>query len=343
MRFIDLALHGGCSKKGPATEVRNLLSKVQKAYSGSHLELISKNFPDCGVYSNGELLLSTVDIVLPMTLSSVDFGKITVSHVLSDLYASGGMPSFALCILGIPGGMRADSDLAVEVLTAAAQQLDAEKVALVGGHTMTDQQDFYLGFAAVGRAIAAKPFLQAAAEPGDILILTKPLGTSIATARWKLEQASEDDHRDVIEGMRKSNRDAALFLANRMIHACTDITGYGFLGHLYNILNASSVAAKIYLSKVPIYESLQDVTTPDDSSQFWHNKEYIKAHFTSSVSITPLMDSLLFDSQVSGGLVISVPPEEVSPISNGLRKAGYSVSLVGEVCAGKAGAIELLP
>ena len=131
-RFIDLAAHGGCSKKGPAVEIRELLNAVQKAYSGAHLESISKNFPDTGVYRpNGKTLLSTVDIVLPMTLSPIDFGKITVSHVLSDLYASGGLPLFALCLLGIRTGMRASSDEAVAVMTAAVEQLVIENVALV--------------------------------------------------------------------------------------------------------------------------------------------------------------------------------------------------------------------
>jgi selenide,water dikinase len=342
-RFIDLAAHGGCSKKGPAIEIRELLSAVQKNYSGAHLELISKNFPDCGIFPlNGKTLLSTIDIVLPMTLSPIDFGKITVCHVLSDLYASGGLPLFALCILGVRTGMRASSNVAVEVMTAAVEQLAAEHVLLVGGHTMTDQEDFYLGFSAVGSLINSVPFNQANAQPGDVLVLTKPLGTSIATLRWKLEQASESDHRDVILGMSQSNREAAKFLAKHRLNACTDVTGYGFLGHLYNILYASNVAAKIRLSQIPCYESVAAVTHPDQSRQARYNMDYVGSGLTLSAKVTPLLEALLFDSQVSGGLLISVPPTEADSISDGLRRVGFSPTLVGEVCDGESGTIDLV-
>jgi selenide, water dikinase len=342
MRFIDLAAHGGCSKKSPATEVRNLLTKVQSAYSLAHLDDISKDFPDCGVWQNGMTLLSTIDIVLPMTLSAIDFGKITVSHVLSDLYASGGKPLFALCILGIPGGMRADSKIAVEVMTAAAKQLVDEKVLLVGGHTMAEQEDFYLGFAAVGRPIGSKAFIQGKAEAGDILILTKPLGTSIATARWKLSQASEADHDDVIQGMIRSNGAAAEILARYEVHACTDITGYGFLGHLYNILNSSKLAAKIQISQIPCYSSLSAIANPDQTRQLGYNKDYVKSHLKLSAKIDPLLEALLYDSQVSGGLVVSVRAKDAASIITELRQAGYVPSVVGEACAGREGAIELV-
>jgi selenide,water dikinase len=341
-RFIDLALHGGCSKKGPAKEIRNLLKKVQDSYSGSHLELISKNFPDTGIYSNGQTLLSTVDIVLPMTLSPFDFGKITVCHVLNDLYASGGMPLFALCILGVPSNMHADSDEAVNVLTAAAEQLSNEKTLLVGGHTMVDQEDFYLGFSAVGTLIGSAPFGQAQAKPGDRLILTKPLGTSVATLRWKMGEASETDHADVIEGMLHSNREAALFLSKYDIHACTDVTGYGLLGHLYNILFASGVAARIQSSQIPCYPSVAGIPKPEFSRQAIYNSDYVSEGLKRSVDLTPLAEALLFDSQVSGGLLISVQADDAEIISKGLRATGYSPTMIGEICKGNAGAIELV-
>jgi selenide,water dikinase len=342
MRFIDLAAHGGCSKKGPAKQLRELLNAVQSAHASSHLEEISANFPDTGVYkANGLTLLSSVDVVLPMTLSPADFGKITVCHVLSDIYAGGALPLFALCILGIPGGMSAASRESVQVMTAASEQLSAEGTVLVGGHTMTDQEDFYLGFCAVGKPIGAAPFVQVNAQPGDRLILTKPLGTSIATARWKLEQSSEMDHADVLRGMLLSNRKAAIFLAGYELSACTDVTGYGFLGHLYNILFASKVASVINLSMLPCYESILKVTHPSESRQMWHNKEYVKGELTLQATVDPLMDSLLFDSQVSGGLLICVKPKDVEEILTGLRHLGFPSACVGEIRPGTPGAITI--
>jgi selenide,water dikinase len=319
-----------------------LLSAVQNSYSGAQLGFISKNFPDCGVFSlGGQTLLSTIDIVLPMALSPIDFGKITVCHVLSDLYASGGMPLFALCVLGIPAGMSAASSEAVQVMTAAIEQLAAENVVLVGGHTMTDQEDFYLGFSAVGRPIGNAPVAQAEAKPGDVLILTKPLGTSIATLRWKLEEASEAEHADVLRGMLQSNRAAAGVLSRYAPHACTDVTGYGLLGHLFNIMFASGVSAKISLSRIPCYESLTGVLRPDQSRQALHNMDYVRSVLTVSAEISPLLESLLFDSQVSGGLLTCVSPDLAQIVSDELLQAGFSPSWIGEVREGVPGAIEI--
>jgi selenide,water dikinase len=342
MRFIDLAMHGGCSKKGAAKEIRDLLTAVRDASSGKQLDFVSKNFPDCGTYFvNGQTFLSTVDIVLPMTLSPIDFGKIAVCHVLSDLYASGSTPLFALCILGVPSGMSASSNEAVQVMTAAVEHLSSENVLLVGGHTMTDQQDFYLGFSAIGQPIGDMPFDQGRARAGDVLVLTKPLGTSIATLRWKLEEASEADHRDVLDGMLQSNREAANILAKHKVHACTDVTGYGLLGHLYNILNASSVAARINVSRLPCYESLAGVAHPDQSRQAIHNIDYVGPHLKLSEQLSPLQEALLFDSQVSGGLLFCVNQADAKQICGQFRQAGLYSSCVGEIRDGPAGEIEL--
>lgn len=341
MRFIDLASHGGCSKKGPATQVRNLLQRVQREYSDTHLELVSQNFPDCGSYQNGELLLSTIDIVLPMTLSPIDFGKITVCHTLSDLYASGGLPMFALCVLGVPGGMAADADVVVEVMGAASGQLNSEGAVLVGGHTMTEQEDFYLGFSAVGRPIGSAAFAQASASDGDAIILTKPLGTSIATARWKLGHADEIEHADVIEGMKRSNRLAAMSLSKFGVHACTDVTGYGLVGHLFNILTASGTSAEIEASSICPYPSVRGVHSPEVSSQFWYNKDYTARYFKSVSPTSPLLDALLFDSQVSGGLLACVAGDEAEDVIAALKSSGDEAFKIGTVRAGLAGQIDL--
>jgi selenide, water dikinase len=342
MRFIDLAAHAGCSKKGAAKEIRDLLSAVHDASSGKQLEFVSKHFPDCGTYVvNGQTFLSTVDIVLPMTLSATDFGKIAVCHVLSDLYASGGIPLFALCILGVPSGMSASSDEAIQVMTAAVEALSSENVLLVGGHTMTDQQDFYLGFAAIGQPICEIPFDQGHAQTGDVLVLTKPLGTSIATLRWKLEEASEAEHRDVIDGMLQSNREAANIIAKHKVHACTDVTGYGLLGHLYNILNASGIAARINVSKLPRYKSIAGVSNPDQSRQAIHNVDYIRPHLKLSFQLSSLDEALLFDSQVSGGLLFCTNRADAMQICKEFRQAGLTSTCVGEIVEGPAGEIEL--
>lgn len=342
MRFIDLAGDGGCSKKAPAREVRELLDLVQARFPGANLDIISRDFPDCGAFEViGLTMLSTVDIVLPMTLSPADFGRITACHVLSDLYASAAKPLFALCILGVPRGMSASSSEAVQSLSAAAEKLSVEGVALVGGHTMTDQEDFYLGFAAVGVNSTKRP-PRLPAQVGDSLILTKPLGTGIATLRWKLEEATEEEHRDVIGGMSQSNAEAARVLEGYDVRGCTDVTGYGLLGHLYNLLYAGGVGAKVKTGAIPVYGSLVGIRKSYQSRQAAHNIEYVKDSLIYRSTPGLLLESLLFDSQVSGGLLLSVPSSQAEALVQSLRGVGYSPAVIGEVGSAESGTIELI-
>ena len=207
---------------------------------------------------------------------------------------------------------------------------------------MTEQQDFYLGFAAVGRLIGDAPLGQTKAKPGDVLILTKPLGTSIATLRWKLEDAIAAEHRDVIEGMLQSNWVASNILVASNVQTCTDVTGYGLLGHLYNILKASSVAATIAVSRLPFYQSLAGVLNPDHSRLAISNFDYVRPHLKRSVQLNSFQEALLFDSQVSGGLLFCAHPNDVAKICRQLQDAGFSPSRIGEVRDGVTGEIELV-
>lgn len=342
-RFIDLAHDGGCSKKAPALQLRELLDAVGSMQGGALMQSMSKEFPDCGVFEIGnQTFLSTVDVVLPMTIRPRDFGRVTALHVLSDLYASGGVPRFALCFLGIPTGMSAASPEAVEALSGAMQELSSEGAVLVGGHTLTDQSDFYLGFSAFGEPIPGRTLHKRSAQPDDILIVTKPLGTSVAIGRWKSDRSAENDHDDVLQGMLLSNMKAAQFLSDKSVNACTDITGYGLLGHLYNIMYASDMACKISASQVPIYRSVQNFPNPGSSRQAEHNIEYVLPHIKISAKLTPLMESIFFDSEVSGGLLISVPREISKEVVSGLFACGMESHVIGEVCSGVSGHIDLL-
>ncbi len=343
MRFIDLAHDGGCSKKAPALQLRELLGAVGALQGAALMQGMSKDFPDCGVFEIGnQTFLSTVDVVLPMTISPRDFGRVTALHVLSDLYASGGVPRFALCFLGIPTGMSAASTEAVEALSGAVEELSSEGAVLVGGHTLTDQSDFYLGFSAFGEPMPGRALHKRSAQPGDILIVTKPLGTSVAIGRWKSDRLAEKDHEDVLQGMLHSNMKAAQFLSNNVVNACTDVTGYGLLGHLYNIMYASDTACKISASQVPIYGSVRYHLNPGNSRQMEHNIEYVLPHVKLHTKLTPLMESVFFDSEVSGGLLISVPRAVSKRIVKGLSSCGMASHVIGEVCSGDSGHIDLL-
>jgi selenide,water dikinase len=142
--------------------------------------------------------------------------------------------------------------------------------------------------------------------------------------------------------MLQSNREAAKVLSKHELHACTDVTGYGFLGHLYNILFASGMAATVQASRVPAYPSLVEISYPDQSRQALHNFAYVKPYLTLSVNINPLLEALLFDSQVSGGLLICAPPNAVDGICGGLSTTGFVPAIVGQVGSGSPGTIEVV-
>ena len=306
------------------------------------MEALSAEFPDSGLYQlDRQSFLSTVDVVLPMTISPTDFGRVTVLHVLSDLYASGGLPKFALCFLGLPTGMSVDAPEAVMTLSGAVQELSAEGAVLVGGHTIIDQTDFFLGFAAFGVGFPESSLGRRQAHPGDRLIITKPLGSGIAISRWKSTVDAETDHADVLDGMLLSNGRAAELINNFPITACTDVTGYGLLGHLYNIMLASGTACRLSMSSIPIYDSVINFKSTGMSGQAQHNIEYVLANTKIRARIDVIGECALFDSEVSGGLLFSIHADQVDHVTSGLSELGYSPHVIGEVLSGPPGGIEI--
>lgn len=335
-RFIDLAAHGGCSKKAPASDLRRMLMSMSCKTS------VDNSFSDSGVFAvDGNDLVSSVDIVLPMTLDPSDFGEITVSHVLSDLYAAGAFPEFALCVLGVPSGLRACEAPIVDCMVAAERKLRSEGATLIGGHTLVDQSDFFLGFSVVGKPIGKRAFKHNGARFGDDIILTKPLGTSIASLRWKVKEAKTEDHLDVLSGMKRSNKDAAFILSKHLVNACTDISGYGLLGHLYEVLVDSGVASKIDQSSLISYDTVEKLLDPYKTKQFLENRKYVDRVLTGHMSPKEADECYLFDAQVSGGLLVFLRPEKTEVVLKELNNSGYSAGKIGVVVEGSPGEIEL--
>jgi selenide,water dikinase len=335
-RFIDLAVHGGCSKKLGANELQNLLSGL----SSSNFN----NWSDFGRFDLDErILVSNVDIILPMVLSPSDFGEIAVAHVLSDIYAAGAKPLFALNILGIAKEMDSgDSDI-LEMLQAALQKLTRKNIALVGGHTIEDQDDFHYGLAAVGIIDKHKLITNDGAKKGDALILTKPLGTNVATINWKSDSQLKSSFQDVLDGMKQLNDIASQEMFSYGATACTDITGFGFLGHTHNLLTASKVSAAIYSKKLPIYESIKPFIKSAHGTKIWSkNFDYVKNHVEFKVGFSQLFEIILYDAQVSGGLLISLPSANADSFINSLQNKGVNAAIIGEIKDGNSGQIDVV-
>lgn len=340
-RFIELALHAGCSRKLGAGALGKILSSLSNE---SDKTGGLSTWLDYGRFDLGDQsLVSNVDIVLPMVLSPADFGEIVVSHVLSDIYAAAAKPLFALNILGISNEADSENQETVELLLAAQKKLVSCNVALVGGHTLGDQQDYSYGLAAVGIVEKGKLVANDGATPGDLLVLTKPLGTSVASGLWKNDPALENEFADVLESMKMSNAFTSSLLVDYAVSACTDITGFGFLGHTHNLLKASKVSATVFSEKLPVFESILPFIDRAHPTRIWSkNFDYVNEFVDFRVPFSSLFEKILFDAQVSGGLLVSLPQSRCNDFVQILNENSVKATIIGEVTAGSVGRITIV-
>lgn len=343
-RFIDFAHHGGCSQKLEPTRLRALLQPLALASPGAG------SWPDAGITVVGDqTFASSVDVVLPMIDDSELFGRIVATHVLSDLYATGVRPVHALNILSVPDGLfgaegssTKQIDAEIQRMLVAANEVVTEAGAIpVGGHTLSFDVLFF-GMAATGIAVGGRTIGNHTGQPGDRLLLTKPVGTSVATKAWKVSDAAPRAFQDVLNGMLLSNRAASEAMLRLDRCACTDVTGFGFFGHLHNLLEASEVGARVQVADIPVYPSALEAVDPDSATRILGaNREFAEPHLENG-EILSVEDRLLFmDAQVSGGLLVSLPPGDVDAFQAMLGEMGEEAWDVGQITDGSPGEITL--
>ena len=295
-------------------------------------DLLAGTGDDAAVYRiDDELaLVSTVDFFPPIVDDPYSFGQIAAANALSDVYAMGGRPIFALNIVGFPVGL--PKDILVSVLRGGADKAGEAGVLIVGGHTVDDDEPKY-GLAVTGVVKPGEQITGKGARVGDALILTKPIGTGVITTAGKQQRVERDVLDDAVEVMSALNAEASRVMIDVGVNACTDITGFGLLGHLRTVLEPSRVAAVVHYEAVPLLrgawvlaaqgiapggtgrnvDSVADVTAwPDGLDEAW--------------------TTLLCDAQTSGGLLISVSPDKSEQLLTGLTDAEVgAATIVGEV------------
>ncbi len=330
-RFIDWADHSGCSQKVDGVRLASLLEGLP----------MSEPWADAAGFSIDDVeLAGSTDLVLPMIDDPCLFGEIVVAHVLSDLYAVGAQPLVGLNLLATPKYAWSASEILREMLSRAAQKLRSEGGSLIGGHTIENEQLLF-GLAVIGRATDRAMNLTGC-RVGDHLILTKPLGTSIATAAWKYQGAELWSFRDVITGQLETNRKSSQLLLSAAVQGCTDVTGYGFAGHLHNLLRASDVAAQIRLADLPRYPSTELVAGLNDAGSrlLEGNEDFLLGRIEWSQGVPSVATrSYVLDSQVSGGLLAAVPEQNVDRLLQRGLEEGQEMWDVGTVTDGRTGVI----
>jgi len=297
---------------------------------------------DAAVYRLGEdcALIFTVDYFPPIVDDPFDFGAIAVANAVSDVYAMGGCPLLALNLVSFPSDL--SMDILVRILKGACSKAEEAGLLIVGGHTIVDKEPKY-GLAVVGLVRPDEVTTNAGARPADRLVLTKPIGTGIITTAGKGGAVESGVLAEAVRQMTTLNRAACEAMQKTGVHACTDITGFGLLGHLRGMVDASGVKARVYLSRVPFLEAVRELAlqglVPGGS---YRNLESLEGTVEWDPSIDDVDRLLLCDAQTSGGLLIAVPPERLDSLLNELRIAGVeTIAVVGEVVDGPRGRIQV--
>jgi selenide, water dikinase len=287
----------------------------------------------------GGLLLQSVDFFPPIVDDPYRFGQIAAANALSDIYAMGGEPLTAMNLVGFPNSL--DLGLLREILAGGHSKIEESGAKLCGGHSVQDEEPKY-GLSVTGFVEEDRVIRNAGAKPGDALVLTKPLGIGILTTALKKDLASEREIEEAIEAavtLNKGGRDAMREVA---VSAATDVTGFGFLGHLSEMLEASGVGAVVRRGEVPVWERAAALA----ADRCYPGGLTLKRKYLGSKvaldSVAPEVMLPLYDPQTSGGLLISVPAERSGDLLNTLERHGAPGAVVGEIVGEEVG-IRVIP
>jgi selenide,water dikinase len=286
----------------------------------------------------GGLLLQTADFFTPIVDAPYRFGQIAAANAFSDVYAMAGEPLTALNLVAFPCSL--DLGILREILAGGQSKIEEAGAKLCGGHSVQDEEPKY-GLSVTGYVEEDKVVRNAGAKVGDALVLTKPLGLGILTTALKRDLVSEEEIEDAVETASRLNKGARDAMREVRPSAATDVTGYGFLGHLSEMLEASGVGALVHRGDVPVWE--RAVPLANDGCYpggLENNREYLEGR-VSADSLKPEDLLPLYDPQTSGGLLVSVPQEKVSAFVGSLTDHGASSGVVGEVV--KGGGVRVVP
>lgn len=288
-------------------------------------------------WEGGPALVQTVDFFTPIVDDPYVYGQIAAANSLSDVYAMGGRPLTALAIAAFPqDGLHTD-DIA-QIFRGGFDKLREAGVALLGGHTVQDRE-IKFGYAVTGAVDPKRILTNANAEPGDRLILTKPLGTGIVGTAIKFGRASNDLIDRAATEMRTLNKAAAEAIAalsphaRSGVHACTDITGFGLAGHASEMAIGSRVTIEIDSKRLPIIPGVLEIASQNKSGGMNTNREHFGPGIEFGRAVSDELRDLVFDPQTSGGLLISVATEAADGALAKLQEVGISAVFVGSVSA----------
>lgn len=301
-------------------DLAQVLSKLPKQ-NNENVIVGFETADDAGVFrlNDETALVQTVDFFTPVADDPEIYGQIAAINSLNDIYAMGGTPLTALSLVCYP--QKGDWDVLGQILLGGQKIMNAENVVILGGHSI-DDQEMKFGYSVTGIVNPKKVVKNSGAVPGDILVLTKPIGTGVISTGVKFEKASEKATEAALKTMTTSSREASKVMQEIGANACTDITGFGLLGHSYEMAKASKVTLKIDSEKVPLLPDVidlikQKMLTRGDKN----NRVYVGDTIRIDERVSREMQSALFDPQTAGGLLISIEESKVEELIKRLESA----------------------
>lgn len=288
---------------------------------------------DAGIYrvSDDLALIQTVDFFTPIVDDPYAFGQIAAANALSDVYAMGGIPKTALNLVAFPA-KEMDLSILREIIQGGIDKLAEAETALIGGHSIEDKELKY-GLSVTGFIHPQRVLTKKSLRPGDRLVLTKPLGMGIVNTAVKADLASTELTERVTGLMAALNRDAARIMSNFDVSACTDVTGFGLLGHLAEMVIGSGGSVRLESGQVPVLAEALDFAgmglVPGGA---YKNKTFRESMVTIAPDVPRALADVLFDPQTSGGLLMAVGPSDAAALVKALQEEGIAeAAMVGSV------------
>jgi selenide,water dikinase len=339
MRLTQQVKAGGCASKLAPGSLRAALDTLPLRNDPNLLVGFDQS-DDAGVYRIGEdqALVQTVDFFTPMVDDAFTFGQIAAANALSDVYAMGGAPLTALAIVCFP--QDGELDVLGQMMRGGMSKLDEAGCTVVGGHSVRDAE-IKFGYAVTGLIHPDRVYTNGGARAGDLLVLTKPIGTGVITTALKQRTAQDEWLNGAIRSMTTLNKNAAAVIAQDIgVHAMTDVTGFGLMGHGREMALASGAILEIETHKVPRLEgALEAIALGAIPAGLLANREYAECIVSEEGTLDETLRMLMYDPQTSGGLLVSVDAGHADSLMLALGNASVPAHVIGCVTAGKPGLV----
>jgi selenide,water dikinase len=339
IRLTQLSHGGGCGCKIAPAVLQQILAGAGPAIVPPQLLVGTETSDDAAVYQINpqQAIVATTDFFMPIVDDPFDFGRIAATNAISDVYAMGGTPLFALALVGMPVN-KLPLETIGKILKGGEEVCRAAGIPIAGGHTIDSVEPIY-GLVAIGLVNPAQVKRNAGAKPGDKLILGKALGVGIYSAALKKDKLNPGDYEAMVETTTQLNKPGQMLACLEGVHAVTDVTGFGLLGHLMEVCKGSGVAARVDYKAMPLLprarEFAEQGCVTGASGRNW-------ASYGDGVrlgeGLGDVERNLLTDPQTSGGLLVACSPETVTEVLSLFLQQGFShVSVVGEIVEGEPG------